>query len=501
MKLKKESLKGTGNTLQAFWVAMGSLSSMALGILSAMILSRYFNKTDYGTYKQILYVYSTLLFVFTAGLPRVFSYFLPRYSLEEGKTIVKKINRFLFLAGLIFSVFLYVFSGLISQILKNPDLSFGLKVFSPIPLLLLPTLGIEGIFSTYKKTIYIAIYNTLSRIIMLFFIVLPVVIFKGNYITAIYGWVAGSLLTFVMAYYFKGIPFKKIDSHQTSLNYKDIFAYSLPLVFASFWGIAIRSADQFYISRFFGADVFAEFSNGFIELPFVTMVTASASVVLMPMFSKAFHKNQGVEELILVWRNTLEKSSKIIYPLLIFFIFFASEIMVLMYSQKYEQSGVYFKINMFLNFFNIVIFTPLFLAMGKTKLYANVHMIMAFIVWGSSYLLIQIFNSPLAIAYNSTFWSIMKIITFLYLASKLMKISITQFFPIKTCLLIIVQSIIVVGIAKAAENYLVFSLPLFFQVAICGLIYGLLILVSGKFFKIDYWSVVQPLFKLIKIKR
>ena len=244
---------------------MGSLSSFALAIVSAAILSRYFDKAEYGTYRQILYVYNTLLIVFTAGLPRVFAYFLPRYSLEQGKDIVWKISKVLFFAGLFFSLFLFSFSGIIAKVLNNPELSVGLKYFSPIPMLLLPTLGIEGIFSTYKKTVYIAIYNTLSRFLMLLFIVVPVVVFKGTYLSAIYGWLAVSIITFFLAMYLNGIPFKKADKEKTTLGLKAVFSYSLPLVGASLAGIAIRSADQFYISRYYGAEIFAEYANGFIQ--------------------------------------------------------------------------------------------------------------------------------------------------------------------------------------------------------------------------------------------
>lgn len=50
----------TNNTQQALWLALSSFSTLALGFVSAAILSRYFDKTEYGTYKQILYVYGTL---------------------------------------------------------------------------------------------------------------------------------------------------------------------------------------------------------------------------------------------------------------------------------------------------------------------------------------------------------------------------------------------------------------------------------------------------------
>lgn len=48
------------NTAQSVWLGIGSLLSFSFGIVSAAILSRYLSKLEYGTYKQVLYVYNTL---------------------------------------------------------------------------------------------------------------------------------------------------------------------------------------------------------------------------------------------------------------------------------------------------------------------------------------------------------------------------------------------------------------------------------------------------------
>lgn len=69
-------MKQVNYTKQAYWVALGSLFAFGFTMVSSMVLSRYFNKSDYGTYKQVLYVYSTLLLVFTLGLPKTYAYFL-----------------------------------------------------------------------------------------------------------------------------------------------------------------------------------------------------------------------------------------------------------------------------------------------------------------------------------------------------------------------------------------------------------------------------------------
>lgn len=99
----------SNNTIQAAWVALGSLFAFGFSIVSSIILSRYFDKTDYGTYKQVIYVYHTLLIVFTLGLPKTYSYFLPRTNDCYVKSLVKRLQLYFTYLELCFP-FLYSFS-------------------------------------------------------------------------------------------------------------------------------------------------------------------------------------------------------------------------------------------------------------------------------------------------------------------------------------------------------------------------------------------------------
>ena len=500
MKIEKIKRIGDGksNTHQAFWVVIGSLSSFSLAIVSSAILSRYFPKEEYGTYKQIVYIYSTLLIIFTAGLPEVFAYFLPRFSIEEGKAIVWKITKTLFFSGALFSFFLFISSGLIAKFLNNPELKVGIRVFSPIPFLLLPTLGIEGIFSTYKKTIFIGIYNTLTRFLTLLFIVVPVILFNGSYITAIYGWLIVSFISLLIAFYFKGIPFRGLRLQKASLTYKRIFGYSLPLVTASLWGIAIKSADQFYISRFFGPGVFAEFSNGFMQLPLVSMVTGATSIVLMPVFSKMVHDKLDISELMITWRSALSKSAIIIYPMVMFFIFFANDIIILLFSKAYESSIIYFQINMAVNFFNIIVFAPLLFSLGKTRIYSRIHMFAALAIWMIEYLVLKLINSPIAIAIVSVVMSITLILVFMIYVSKVLKVTFLDLFPFSEILKISIHTFIIAVLIKIVTINLHVKL-VFVEFTIGLLLYVSVLLLTSSIFKLNYLGSLKPLL-LVKKK-
>ena len=170
------SLGQTSNSKQAAWVAIGSFFSFIVSIISSMILSRFFDKGDYGTYKQVMYVYSTLLAVFTLGLPKAYAYFLPKYATNYSRDIISKVTKIFFILGAAFSLFLLCCAGPIASVMNNPDLRSALIVFSPTPFLLLPTMGLDAIYASFRKTKYLAYYTIATRILTIICIVFPVVI-------------------------------------------------------------------------------------------------------------------------------------------------------------------------------------------------------------------------------------------------------------------------------------------------------------------------------------
>lgn len=483
----------SNNTQQAFWIALGSLFSFGFGIVSSMILSRYFAKEDYGTYRQVLYVYSTLLTVFTLGLPKAFSYFLPRVEENQAKDLIKKITNLFFLLGGIFSVVLFVFSAQIASFLKNPDLTLALKIFSPVPLLMLPTMGLEGILSTFRMTKFMAVYTIATRIMMLLCVALPVMLFGGGYIQAIIGFVIASFVSFLLALYFKYYPVKNKGNEKCETTYNEIFKFSLPLLYASLWGILISSADQFFISRYFGTKVFAEFSNGALELPFVGMIVGATATVLSPIFSRMSHeKLDPQKEIFPIWKSVFEKSAMLIYPLLIYTWFFADVLMVVLYGEQYEISAVYFRIKTLINFFAIIVYAPLLINIGKVKYYASVHVFIAILVIIMEYISVLTIHSPFAISVVSLICQLIKTFLLLFVVSKYFGLKTYQLFPLKLIFQIVFPSIIILGVLYYLLVIL-FSLNYLIILLISTVVYFLAFYIYSKLIKLDYMSIIQPL--------
>lgn len=430
----------TSNSKQAAWVAIGSFFSFIVGIISPMILSRFFDKGDYGTYKQVMYVYNTLLVIFTLGLPKAYAYFLPKYERIYSKDIISKVTTIFFILGIFFSLFLFLFAGPISSIMNNPELKTALIVFSPTPFFLLPTMGLDAIYTSFKKAKYLAFYTIVTRIFTILCIVLPVVIFSGNYIYAIVGFDVASFVTFCIALYLKSWPVRNEDHRKCLLTYKEIFNFALPLLYASMWGVIISSANQFFISRYYGNEAFAEFSNGFMELPFVGMILGSISAVLLPVFSGMEKTGEMNSQTIDIWNSALLKSAKLIFPMLIFSIFFSEILMTCMYGDTYKSSSAYFIIKNLSGLFYIIPFNPIILAIGKTKEYANVHMIIALLIVISEYFVCKCSDSAIYVAVVSEICQVIKIGLLMRIVSNYAHMKIFDLVPLRLLLVLIFVS-------------------------------------------------------------
>ena len=483
----------TNNTKQAAWVAIGSLCSFGFSIVSSMILSRYFNKADYGTYKQVMYVYNTLLTIFTLGLPRAFSFFLPRVELAQSKSLISKITNIFFVLGGVFSLLLFVFAPQIAMFLKNPDLTKALRIFAIVPFLLLPTMGLDGILASFKQSKFIALYHVSTNIFKLLCVALPVIIWDLGYEQALVGFVISSFITFLLAFYLKYYPVRHQPKEKCPITIKEIFRFSIPLLTASLWGIIIKSADQFFISRYFGNEIFADFSNGSMELPFVGMITGACATVLSPVFSRMSHeKVDPKKEIYPLWMSVFEKTAKLIYPLVIYCMVFADVVMVVLFGQKYATSDDYFRIKLITNFFTLIAYGPLIINIGKVKYYSNVHMITAFVVVGLEFLSVKTIHSPYAISWISMLCHVGKIFAMLFLVTRFFGIKLYQLFPIKLILKILVPS----ALFLMLERWILMDLchiNSLVVLIVSALVYVLVYFGYSLIMKMDYVGLIKPL--------
>lgn len=479
----------TNNARQAAWIGVGSICSFAFGIVSSMILSRYIPKADYGTYKQVLYVYETLVVVFTLGLPRAYSFFLPKVDISQAKDLIKKISLLFLLMGGLMSLLLFVCADYIGELLNNLDLPDAIRLFSVVPTLLLPTMGLDGILATFQKAKLMALYNVISKCIMLTFVALPVLFFNFGYKEAIEGFVMASLLSFFVAEFLIFYPLRRKGNNKCNLSYVTIFSFSLPLLFASLWAIIQNSADSFFISRYYGKEVFAEFANGNMELPFVGMIIGACATVLSPVFSRLSSQNANPRnEIMPIWKSVFEKSAMLIYPLVLYFIVFADVLMVFLYGSQYEISADYFRVRTAASFFNVIAVGPLLINIGYVRSYSIVQMMTTICLVVLDFIVIFTVNSPLAISYVQLFCRIGCIIVYLMIIAKYFNVNLLRLLPLGNLVKVLLTSIFLLLVLKLMTCY--FDSKEVVVIIISFLLYAVSFCLLSYVFGIDYKKII-----------
>lgn len=491
------STEKTSNFNQAVWLGLSQLSSFSLSFVSAAILSRYFDKIEYGTYKQILYIYNIMFALFTAGLPSVFSYFIPRLNTGQQKALVNSLTRLFLILGFVFSISLFLLSDWLADVLGNAALSVGLKVFSLFPLFTLPAMGVEGIYTALKKTKTIAIYVLITKVLSLVFIISPVLLFNSSYLGAIIGWGIANFLIFLMAMYMKKKPYTKVTKELVPKMSKMILDYSLPLLGAFVAGFCINSADQFFVSRYYGTEAFAVFSNGNMNVPFAIMIAASVKNVLIPVLSKA-DADGRLDEIESVFFRAVSQSVKLIFPMVIYTMAFASYLMTFLYSTNYLSSTPYFQMHALRDIIGAIPYFSVLLAFGFSKFYMYIHMVGIVFVWGLDAIAVYVFHAPAyyIVGIQSALQFFIVISAFFYIHKKTHRVFMKPKLIAGTSKVLIHSTLIAI-IAFCAINLFIkpdiSSMHSLVAMAVGAFLFIVLLLPTGKLIKIDYLEAVRLL--------
>lgn len=481
------------NFNQALWLGIGQVCTYLITFVSAAVLSRYFDKTEYGTYKQILYVYNILQSLFTIGLPSIFSYFIPRLSISQQKTLINSMNRLFLFLGIGLSLTLFFLSGVLASLLNNPELALGLKLFSPFPLFTLPSMGVSGIYTALRKTRSVAFFELFSKTVMLLCIVLPVVLFHTGYKVAILGWGVASFLSFLVAMYMKNKPYVEIKKELIPNMYKTVFDYSLPLLGAMVAGVCISSADQFFISRYFGTETFAEFSNGCLSIPIIAMIAGPIKNVLLPLFSKADSEGH-IEIAVSTYNNSVKKSVNLVYPVLFFCVFFAKDIMVFLYGEQYWVSGTFLRYFIIRDFVDVFPYLSVLFAIGATSVYMYTHIAVAVLTWVIDFTLVKLCCDQYSFVITSSLLQVfIRVVCFTYIF-KMRKLNLFQKSLVGSIAKMSVHCVVVLLLLVFLKQSFMSSLSPFISLMICGLLFYMVLISTGIFLKVDYIEA----FKMLK---
>lgn len=369
-------------------LASGQVATALVSLLVAMVLSRVFDKPDYATYQQTILVYNIIAPLLALGLPAALYYFLPGEE-ERARGILAENLLLLTLAGVVFSIFLLLGGNvLLAQRFSNPELEKTLLLFALYPIAALPATATTACLMARDKVSWVALFTIVTRLIRLVVVLSAVWLISPTPRMAISATVVAAVITFGISITLMLRSMRGTGGSLGLTGMKAQLAYSVPMGLGAMIATLHRGLDKLVVSLFTIPDNFAVYVNGALEIPFIGVVTGSATAVLLPEMRQLMKANNYPEAL-RIWKRAGVKAGVIIIPLAGILVAAAPDLMALLYTEKYRESYVYFRIYALLLPIRIVIFGAVFQAAGRTDIILK----RAVIALGANLLLSLLFAS------------------------------------------------------------------------------------------------------------
>ena len=319
----------------------GRASSFLLSLLIPFFLTRILLKEDYGSYQQLVMIYTIVQAILLFGMPQSLLYYYPRKEMGEHPLLVRQTWMILLFSALIVMSLFW----LGSQIIDNHHLEEYLILLGIYTSLMIFVMPIQNLLILEGKT-------STAMWSMIFFTVIDIAILptaawlNPTTLGILHGIIFAASLKVVMVLFHVYSTYLTKEISGTSYL-KEQLAYGIPVGLTAMVYVINVNVDKYLVGLFFSSSVFAVYYLGSLWAPIFGWITQSASQVVTPMMSKA-HKDGNLSEIKELYQNSISKLAFVFLPATILLIFIAEPLILTMFTETYRDSIPIFMIYLIL---------------------------------------------------------------------------------------------------------------------------------------------------------
>lgn len=316
-------------------IVLTSGRAVGLGIAFAipLVLVRVFDQSEFGTYKQLFLIYSTLFGLAQLGMAESLDHFVPRDATQAGRQVANA-TVVLGLIGLSCVAALTVFRGSIAAWFGNAALGPELVPLAWFLAFMLTATVFEIVLVSRRKHVVAASAYALSDIVRAVCFVVPALLLWGLHGVMIGAAVfAGTRLAAVLFALWREFRGEfRVDGQVLRRQ----LAYALPFALAVGIEILHINWHQYAVASRFDAASFAIYAVGCLQVPLVDLIVTSTVNVMMVEMAGLRERNVAAARAL--WHDTISKLAFLIFPLAAFLVLMAREIIVFLFTTSYEAS-------------------------------------------------------------------------------------------------------------------------------------------------------------------
>ncbi|WP_409416520.1 oligosaccharide flippase family protein [Flavobacterium sp. PS2] len=310
-------------------------------MLMPMILTRFLNMQDYGTYGQFYTVLLFLVGISTMGIHTSLYYF---FNIKEGKDQKKLILQSLIILLLMAVVIVFILKIPIinENILEKSGLS---KYFIYLVLALLFSIPVEMIQPLYilhndKK---MSLMYPFFLVILKTICIISFTLYNNNIDSVLKGVILASFITFSFLCYYIIIKIKRIQIEFDYSLIKEQIVYSFPFGLAVMLKLFSLRFDKIVSLSVLTSTQYAIYIIAYYGVPGINEVFDSLAQVYTIKITHLYKEN-NIAEIVENYRNLIVKTLSYTLPLVLIVCLYADSIISLLFSKKYLPATPYFRI-------------------------------------------------------------------------------------------------------------------------------------------------------------
>jgi O-antigen/teichoic acid export membrane protein len=355
-------------TRQATALAAGSLATQGSALVLLIVLARTVAKQELGAYQQLNLIYGILSPLLVAGIPAALLYFVPRSADRETRSIwVGHAYLLLGSVGLATSILVVVFRSGIASAIGNSSLDSALVTYSPYPFFAFVAAVMPTALVASGRATRAALINALSGVLVLL-AVLAAAAVKPDAAHMAAGLVIAQAVVAVVATVAVqrtvGISLRRGDFRGGGGT---LLRYGIPLALTGVVGQLAFQFDRLVVSHQFSPALFAVYVVGAVELPLAAVVQQSVSSVLVPALAR-HHAAGDLAGLARLWSRAIQRTSLVLFPVFVFCMLAAGELVRLLFGGKYSESTDIFRIYLCLVPLRVATYGLITQAIGRTRI-------------------------------------------------------------------------------------------------------------------------------------
>jgi len=351
-------------TASAAWLVVAKTLAFATTVALPLLLVRRLEKYDFGIYKQVFLVINTAVATLPLGFGMSAFYFLPRER-ERAGPVVLNVILFSALMGGIACVLLNLFPSLLVMLFKDATLLDYAPQIGVVILLWL----IGGFLEVVpiargepRMAMLFIVSSQMARTVLILGAAILLGTVKSLLLAAaVYGVVQDCLLFLYVRSRFPGF-WRRFDARLLARQ----LTYALPFGLAGLLYTFQNDLHNYFVSRTFGAALFAVYSIGCFQLPLVGILGDSIGQVMISRVSVLQHQGAN-KEIIELTARAMRKLAFVYFPIFAFLLVVGREFIELLFTSRYLDSWPVFAVNLWMLPLGILLYDPIMRAFAEER--------------------------------------------------------------------------------------------------------------------------------------